>query len=102
MATDCEDRPEVIEAVKVAGLVIRKQQAYGNALDSVPKMLKELYPNGIAPDQFETANFIIHVLDKVKRAATDNDPMGEDPWQDIMGYALRMVVARKHERKGGS
>ncbi len=33
---------------------------------------------------------MIRILDKCFRIATHRDALGEDPWQDVAGYALLM------------
>jgi len=34
------------------------------------------------------------MLDKMSRIARDNDPMGEDPFKDIAGYAILAQLLR--------
>lgn len=78
------------KAQEIAELVEQKSEAYGNSFHRVHKVLEELYPKGIQIAQYSDLLPIIRLLDKVFRIAHNMgvDPMGENPWEDIMGYAL--------------
>lgn len=76
-------------AQEIAATVDKKGAAYGNAIDFVEKTLTELYPNGIPVTAYSHALITIRVLDKLKRLSTDPNAFGENPWEDIVGYALR-------------
>lgn len=88
-----------IAALEVGRLVKEKNQAYGSSFLDAAKIMAILYPDGIRPDQYEDATVMVRVIDKLKRVATDNDPYGEDPWEDITGYGLLSRVRRTHKRK---
>lgn len=80
----------------IGKLVMEKQQAYGDSFSKAPKIMKVLYPNGIAPEQMESALTIVRVIDKLNRISTNkNDLMGENPWMDIVGYGLLEVMKNK-------
>ena len=84
-------------AIQVADLVVDKQMAYGDSFSLAPKILAVLYPNGVAPSQLSEMLTIVRIIDKISRIATDNDPSGESPYRDIIGYCL-LAVARRESR----
>lgn len=72
-------------------LLLQKREAYGQAFFQSSSIMKALYPQGISPDQYDNALTIIRICDKLFRIAnakSDQDPMNEDPWKDIAGYAI--------------
>lgn len=75
-------------AREMADLVVSKQKAYGDSFGKSGYILKQLYPDGIKPEQLEDALTITRIIDKLFRIATKKDAFGESPWRDIMGYAL--------------
>jgi hypothetical protein len=77
--------------VEIGRLVDKKQQAYGRSFDRAGKILQILYPAGISPGQYGDVLGIVRIIDKFIRIATHaKDPMGENPWKDVAGYALLM------------
>lgn len=83
------------EAARIADLVSQKQAKYGDSFGKSGEVMKILYPNGIPLDQFDKALTVVRILDKLFRVATNNDPGGENPFQDIAGYALLELVKGK-------
>lgn len=79
-------------ALEVAELVARKQEAYGDAFTRSGEVLKILYPNGVSVDNYQELLTITRILDKLFRISTNNDSFNEDPWKDILGYALLAVT----------
>lgn len=79
-------------AQEIAALVTAKQAAYGDAFSKAGAVLRVLYPNGVTPDKYDDMLTMVRVVDKLFRIATKNDPSGESPWRDILGYALLSVV----------
>ena len=75
---------------EIGRLVDKKQKAYGRSFDFVGGILETLYPNGIRPEQYRDLGGMIRILDKFFRIATSKKAFGEDPWQDVAGYALLM------------
>jgi len=70
-------------------LVDEKQHAYGDAITVTERMMKELYPNGIKPNQYRDALLQVRILDKQCRIARgDESKFGESPFKDIAGYGL--------------
>lgn len=96
MAMPKQIPPEISEyesvAAEIGRLVTEKQRAYGDAFGRAPEVLKILYPNGIAPSQYDDVLTIVRILDKLFRIATDKTALGENPYRDIAGYALLAVV----------
>lgn len=84
--------PEIGKAV--GELVQRKQTAYGDSFGKSGEVLRILYPEGIPASKLQDAGTVMRVIDKLFRIATDRDAFGEDPWQDVMGYAMLA-----HERR---
>lgn len=72
----------------IGALVDRKNRAYGDSFSRAGEIIKILYPNGIKPEQYSDMLAMIRVIDKLFRIATDNDPFGENAWQDIAGYCI--------------
>lgn len=81
----------------VGALVDEKNAAYGDSFRRSGRLMRELYPDGIGPDQMDDALAIVRVIDKLFRIATNKDAFGEDPWRDIAGYAI-LSVARNEEK----
>lgn len=75
-------------ATKVAKLVEEKQAQYGNQITSMGPILKELYPGGIKPDQYNDLTLIVRILDKIGRITKGNGEGNEDAWGDLLGYSL--------------
>lgn len=73
---------------EIGKLVQTKQEAYGNSFGKAGNVLREMYPDGITPDQYDDALCIVRILDKLFRIATKKDAFGESPYRDICGYAL--------------
>ena len=80
-------------------LVTKKQQSYGDSFGKAGKVLHLLYPNGVQLEDYDDLLAIVRVLDKIFRIATDRHAFGEDPWQDIAGYALLAVARNKAKQK---
>lgn len=94
MGTDSvSDEGKYIDAaISIGQSVGEKQAAYGDSFGKAGRVLRELYPEGIKPEQLDDALTIARVVDKLFRIATKKDAFGESPWKDIMGYALLSVV----------
>lgn len=73
---------------EIGELVETKQQAYGDSFGKSGEIMRQLYPQGIAPEQMDDALAVVRVVDKLFRIATDRDALGESPWRDIAGYGL--------------
>jgi hypothetical protein len=73
---------------EIGRLVDKKHKAYGRSFDHVGRILETLYPLGIRPEQYDDLGAMIRILDKFFRIATSKSAFGEDPWQDVAGYAL--------------
>ena len=72
----------------VGKLVEDKQKAYGDSFGRSGRCLLEMFPNGIKVDQYNDLLTIARILDKLFRIANDPDAFEENPYQDIVGYAL--------------
>lgn len=75
---------------EIGRLVDKKQKAYGRSFDHVGQILRILYPRGIRIEQYDDLGGMIRILDKFFRIATSKKAFGENPWQDVSGYALLM------------
>ena len=75
-------------AEEVADIVHVKQQAYGDSFGKSGECLRQMYPNGIEPSQFDDLLTITRILDKLFRIANNPNAFDENPYQDIVGYAL--------------
>jgi hypothetical protein len=72
---------------EIGALVDRKQAEYGDSWGAAAAILRELYPDGIHPEQYHDVLGITRVIDKLKRIANGNQGE-ENAWQDIAGYGL--------------
>ena len=82
-------------ATQIGRVVDKKNKAYGNSFAEAGEFLKILYPNGIPLESYNDALTLTRIFDKLKRIATNNDPFGEDPFEDIAGYAILGVFNNK-------
>jgi len=73
---------------EVGKLVHNKQLAYGDSFGRSGDCLRQMFPNGIQPDQYDDLLTIARILDKLFRLANDPGAFDENPYQDIVGYAL--------------
>jgi len=76
-------------ALQLARTVAEKQIAYGDSFRHTRKVLAILYPNGVSVEQYGDLLTITRIIDKLFRVANQKDYGGEDPYQDIAGYATR-------------
>lgn len=81
----------------IGALVADKNKAYGNAFETVGDAMRLLYPQGIAPEQYDDALALVRIWDKMMRIATDRDALGESPYRDIAGYGI--LGAERTERR---
>lgn len=73
---------------EIGRLVDAKQVAYGDSFGRSGAVLRELYPRGIAPDQYDDMLSLVRIIDKLFRIANQRDAFGESPYRDIAGYGL--------------
>jgi len=73
---------------QIGSLVKEKNIAYGNSFARAEEIVRVLYPDGVAPDQYTDMLALIRVIDKMFRIANKKDAFGESPWRDICGYAI--------------
>lgn len=94
-------RDYVAAGEKLGSLVKAKNNAYGDSVAVTGRILKELYPNGIAANEkaMNDVGIIVRVLDKLFRIASQKAAFGENPWQDIAGYALLKTEIDRTEDK---
>lgn len=78
-------------AEEIAGLVEKKEKAYGSSFRKSIKFLEEMFPSGIPKDKIADALFCARMLDKLFRISTDKAAFNEDPFRDCIGYALLML-----------
>lgn len=111
-AIACRDLPKALDdaepcnpllftatAARIGKLVTEKNAAYGDAAAKSAAILSQLYPAGIAPEQYTNALLIVRILDKLCRIAAGNDgAFGESAWTDIAGYGV--LGATRKERGG--
>lgn len=81
----------------IGELVAEKNAAYGDSFGRSGRVLRELYPNGISPENYNDLLTIARILDKLFRIASRKDAFGENPYKDIAGYAI--LAVGKHEDK---
>ncbi len=79
----------------VGELVQRKQVAYGDSFGRSGECLRQMFPNGVRPDQLDDVLTIARILDKLFRIANQKGAFDESPYRDICGYAL--LAMKKEE-----
>jgi len=77
---------------EVGRLVDKKQIAYGNSFGKGSDVLKILYPNGVATEQYTDMLCMIRIIDKLFRIATQKSAFGDSPYLDVAGYGILGVV----------
>ena len=85
-------------AQHIGELVERKNAAYGNSFAKAGEFLRLLYPLGVQPEQMDDALLLVRVFDKCMRIATAKNAFGENPWSDILGYALLALSVSPKEK----
>ena len=83
---------------EVGKLVADKQKAYGDSFGRSGECLRQMFPDGIKPHQYNDLLTIARILDKLFRIANDPDAFSENPYQDIVGYGL-LGMKRCNSRK---
>lgn len=83
---------------EIGQLVQQKNQAYGDSFSRSGDVLKILFPQGIAVEQYIDALAIVRVVDKLFRIATQKDAFGESPWRDIVGYGILGIQNHEQSR----
>jgi len=73
---------------EVGELVNKKQKAYGDSFGRSGECLRQMFPEGIKPEQYDDLLTIARILDKLFRIANNPDAFEENPYQDICGYSL--------------
>ena len=73
---------------KVGKLVSDKQRAYGDSFGRSGECLRQMFPEGIKPNQYDDLLTIAWILDKLFRIANNPTAFDENPYQDIVGYGL--------------
>ena len=73
---------------QIGDLVYEKQQAYGDSFGRSGDCLRQMFPNGIQPNQYDDLLTIARMLDKLFRIANNPDAFEENPYEDIVGYGL--------------
>lgn len=87
---------DYIQRAKELGeLLTKKNAAYGNSFAVSQKFLELLYPNGVQVKDYLNMLSLARIFDKMMRIATDQDAFGEDPYNDIAGYAILMSEHRQ-------
>jgi len=82
-------------AQRVAKIVEKKQIQYGDSFGNADKILRVLYPYGVAVDQYKNLLAIVRIIDKLFRIA-NGDQGEESAWDDIAGYSL-LAASKKHK-----
>ena len=84
---------------RIGQLVDEKNMAYGDSFHKSAIVMLALFPNGIPTEKYTDALAIVRIVDKLFRLANKKDAFGEDPMEDIAGYA---IVSTGPEEKNGS
>lgn len=84
---------EILTLARELGpFLVSKNEAYGDATRVIGRCMAELFPNGIPVSHLSNAYYMIQVLNKLCRVASNDpasdDPMKENPWKDAAGYSI--------------
>lgn len=82
-------------ARRIGTLVEKKQIQYGDSFGNADRILRVLYPYGVAVDQYKNLLAIVRIIDKLFRVA-NGDQGEESAWDDIVGYGL-LAASKKHK-----
>ena len=74
-----------------------KQKAYGDSFGRSGECLRQMFPEGIKPSQYDDLLTIARILDKLFRIANDPEAFSENPYQDIVGYGI--LGMNRHDEK---
>lgn len=75
---------------EIENVFVEKQSKYGQVDVKIKNMLKELYPNGVKPEQYNEFMNVLKMLEKISRLTNENiDIKGKsDALVDLAGYAM--------------
>lgn len=76
------------KASQITSLVAQKNTAYGDSFSKCNQFLELLWPHGVPSRSYSDLLTIIRIFDKMMRIANDKTAFNENPWDDILGYAL--------------
>ena len=76
-----------------------KNTAYGDSIHRSGAVLRILYPHGIATEQYDDAQAVVRIIDKLFRIATKKAAFGENPFRDIAGYGILKSIESFRTRK---
>lgn len=84
---------------EIGAVVQQKQLAYGDSFGKSGAVIRQLYPDGIKPEQYDDALCVVRIVDKLFRIATSKDAFGESPYVDLCGYALLGAARQEGPRE---
>lgn len=80
----------------IGALIASKNKSYGDSFHKSGEVMRQLFPDGIYPENYTDVLALVRIVDKMFRIATDPTYGEESPWGDIAGYALlRLGDVRK-------
>ena len=85
---------------EIGKVVNAKQKAYGDSFGKVGDLLRNIYPDGVKPEQYDDMLTIVRLFDKIFRIANKKDAFGESPYIDIAGYAILGAARDEVKAKG--
>ena len=86
---------------EVGKLVYDKRLAYGDSFGRSGECLRQMFPKGIDPSQYDDLLTIARILDKLFRIANNPTAFDENPYQDIVGYGLLGMNRHNSSNDGG-
>jgi hypothetical protein len=95
-------RDYVKTATEIGKLVKDKQEAYGDSFSKSEEIIKILFPDGVAAENYRDLLTITRIIDKLFRIATRKNAFSESPYRDIAGYALLGLVSDLEQEKKNS
>lgn len=75
--------------LRIGKIVDEKDRAYGDSVRRSAKIMEILYPHGIGRGDYVFALLNLRIIDKLCRSSSDPWAFGENPYEDIGGYAIR-------------
>lgn len=83
-------KPDFEEMGRRIGLIVKERDAaYGDSVRRSAKIMEILYPHGIGRVDYIFALLNLRIIDKLCRSSSDPWAFGENPYDDIGGYAIR-------------
>ena len=86
-------------AFELSSMLEDKNRQYGDSYARMQHVLPVFFPNGVPADRLLDAIFILRIVDKLMRIASNQPDDMEDPVKDIAGYAILRMREMRNVQK---